>query len=221
MPTHSLRPSLAQNTFGICSNYALSSEVIYARTLTSSQVNSDFDAFQRPRRTTFLDGTHTDTTYSCCGVDTVTDREGSLLSYEYDALKRRTAEHRFVSPSDAITLMSGYDPQGNVLSSTRIGTNGSSITLSSSFYNIAAELVSTTDALSQTTLYTNYLDGAGQTVTVRTYPDLSTRVETYHRDGSLRSVTGTSVHPVRYEYGVETSGAGADNQFVKVIKLKE
>src|SRR5205823_3853258 len=54
--------------------------------MTGSEVLSDFDAFQRPQRTTYLDGTHTDTSYSCCGVDTVIDRDGTTLIYEYDAL---------------------------------------------------------------------------------------------------------------------------------------
>jgi len=186
--------------------------------LTSMEIYSDFDAFGRPQRTTYLDGTHTDTSYSCCGVDTVIDRDGTALSYEYDALKRRTAEHRFVSPTDAISLASSYDPQGNLLSTTRIGTNGSTMSLSTSIYNSAGELMSATDALSQNTSYTNYFDGAGQTVKVATAPDGSTRIETYAKEGSLLKLTGTAAHPVRYDYGVEQDG-GVYRSYSKEIRL--
>ena len=43
----------------------------------------------------------------------------------------------------------------------------------------------------------------GQLVKIASYPDLGTRIETFYRDGTLRSLTGTGVFPVRYEYGVE------------------
>ncbi len=193
---------------------------IASEVLTSSETYSDFDAFGRPQRVTFLDGTHTDTSYSCCGVDTVVNRDGGAVSYEYDALKRRWAEHRLVSPTDSISLLSSYDPQGNVVSTARIGTNGSSITLSTNVYDASGQLISTTDALNHTTRYTNYVDGAGQTIKKTTYEDGSTRIETYFKDGSLQSLTGSAVHPIRYEYGVETSGADAGKYFVKEIKLK-
>src|SRR5207249_9295235 len=50
------------------------------------------------------------------------------------------------------------------------------------------------------------------------YPDLSTRVATYARDGSLLKVSGTAVHPVRYDFGVE-SDSGVQRVYTKEIKL--
>ena len=37
---------------------------------------SNFDNYGRPQRVTHLDGTHEDTYYSCCGIDSTIDRDG-------------------------------------------------------------------------------------------------------------------------------------------------
>jgi len=79
-------------------------------------------------------------------------------------------------------------------------------------------LLSSTDGLGNTTTYTNYFDASGQNIKITTYPDQSTRVETYAVDGSLLSVTGTAVLPVRYAYGVEADG-GVQRVYKQEIKL--
>src|SRR4029450_11182349 len=77
---------------------------------------------------------------------------------------------------------------------------------------------SSTDGLSNTTGYTNYLNASAEFVRKTTYPDLSTRIETYGRDGSLLKVSGTAVRALRYEYGVQ-SDEGWQRRFTKEIKV--
>jgi hypothetical protein len=56
------------------------------------------------------------------------------------------------------------------------------------------------------TTFTNAVDAAGCRVKSTAYAGASTRVEAYNRDGSLDSLTGTAVFPVRYEYGADANG---------------
>jgi len=51
--------------------------------------------FSRPLSLTFLDNTHINATYNCCGMDTLTDRDGATTSIGYDDLKRPTTSTRF------------------------------------------------------------------------------------------------------------------------------
>lgn len=189
-----------------------------ASTFKTSQKINQLDGIGRPIRTDYLDGTHTGYSYDCCGLGAQTNRDGSLITYDYDALKRQIAQHTYVDTSDAITTSTGYDPTGRAISTTRTGTNGSSMPQSASTYDLAGQLTSTTDALNNTTQYTNYIDGSGQWIKTITYPDLSTRIETYFEDGSLASITGTAVHGVRYVYGVEQDG-GIYRSYTQEIKL--
>jgi len=50
------------------------------------------------------------------------------------------------------------------------------------------------------------------------YPDDGMRVETHYKDGSLLSITGTAVFPMRYTNGVESDG-GIYRSYAKEIKL--
>ena len=54
-----------------------------------------------------------------------------------------------------------------------------------------------------------------------TYPDGSTRIEEYYQDGTLYSVTGSAVHPVRYEYLLASGTASTERIGIKEIKLGE
>jgi RHS repeat-associated protein len=187
-------------------------------TMITSQEMNEMDSFGRVTRTDYLDGTHTGFAFDCCGLGALTNRDGSLVTYDYDALKREIAQHTYVNATDIISTSSGYDPVGNVISTERIGTDGSPMPQSFSTYDLAGQLTSTTDALGNVTHYTNYIDGSGELIKTTTYPDVSTRVETYLEDGSLASVTGTAVHGVRYVYGVEQDG-GIYRPYAKEIKL--
>ena len=92
------------------------------------------------------------------------------------------------------------------------------ITNNLSTYTDGGQLISSTDGLGNTTTYTNYFDVSGQMIKVTTYPDLSTRTETYAMDGSLLKMTGTAVSPVRYAYDVESDG-GIQRSCRQEIKL--
>src|SRR5881396_1213846 len=138
----------------------------------------------------------------------------TLTTYTYDALKRRLTSTR-----NGITTSNVYDAFGNVLSTVRFGTNGTSITLGSATFDDAGRQISFTDALNNTTITTNYVNASGQTVRQTTYPNLSTRIETYNRDGSLTNVTGTAVHGLHYDYGVE-SESGTQRAYTKQIRLE-
>ena len=54
-----------------------------------------------------------------------------------------------------------------------------------------------------------------------TYPDGSTRIEEYYQDGTLYSVTGSAVHPVRYEYLLASGTASTERIGIKEIELGE
>ena len=183
--------------------------------------NSDFDDQGRVLETQYLDGTSTTTSYGCCGPASVTDREGTTTTYEYDALSRL-----FATARNGITNVNAtWDAHGNVTSTIRIGTDNSTITTSQAAYDGAGRRVSATDALGNTTTYAYSFDEDGNAVTTTTYPDDATLVETSGRDGNLLSVSGTAAHPVKYEYGIDANGrftktilvgaGGAETEWVK------
>lgn len=181
--------------------------------ITTSYETNEYDAYSRNTKTTYLDGSSRQISYDCCMVSSETDRDGTATSYTYDALKRLVTTTR-----NSITVSNFYDAYGNVLGTVRYGTDSSPMTISGATHDDAARMTSASDALNQTTAYTNYLDGDGQLVKITTFPDTGTRIETYYRDGSLQSVTGTAVFPVRYEYDVESDG-GSQRFYTKEIKL--
>ncbi|MCL4181778.1 MAG: hypothetical protein KJ072_29090, partial [Verrucomicrobia bacterium] len=63
--------------------------------VTSSATYSSLDAFDRPQRVTYLDGTFADTYYSCCGIDQTIDRDGATTQFTYDALGRQVTSTRY------------------------------------------------------------------------------------------------------------------------------
>jgi YD repeat-containing protein len=54
----------------------------------------------------------------------------------------------------------------------------------------------------------------GNLIRTSTYPDGTTYIEKFNRDGSIAEISGTSVHTVRYEYGMEN-----DEFYTKVITV--
>jgi RHS repeat-associated protein len=167
------------------------------------EVHSGFDSSLRSTRTDYNDGTFALTDYGCCGIQTFTNREGTVTSYGMDALKRRTT-----TTTSGIVLSNVLDAVGNTLSTVRYGTDNSMITTFSSVFDSAGQMMSLTDAVGNTTIYTNYWDGSGYRVRQTTFPGGSTRIERYYRDGSLYDVSGTAAYPVTYAYGVTNDSAG-------------
>ncbi len=160
-----------------------------------------------------LDGTTELVQSGCCGLELTQDRAGTLTHYYVDALKRPTATRH----ADIITS-NVLDAAGNELATFRIGTNGTLVTLSQSAFDTAGRLTASTNALTGVTSYAETRNGAGETVRTITYPDTGTRIETDYPDGTRKSVTGTAVFPVRYEYGVTNDG-GVWRAYTREIKL--
>jgi RHS repeat-associated protein len=165
-----------------------------------------------------LDGTQTSGGGNgCCGSPNLGNelaKDGTITSHVYDALLRRVS-----STLNSIISSNIFDPLGNQIVSMRIGTDSSVITNSQATYDLAGRLISTTDALGAVTTVTNAIGAEGQLIKTNTYADGSTRIETYFRDGSLESVTGTAVFPVRYRYSVEDDGEGLTNSYAAEVKL--
>src|SRR5205823_3116508 len=109
------------------------------------------------------------------------------------------------------------DASGRNLKRIRIGSDSSQITQATNAYDTAGRLISTTDALGNTTTYTETMSN-NQLTRTTTYPDGGTRIETYFSDGTLASVTGTAVHPVRYTNGIIQDG-GVWREYKAEIKL--
>ena len=181
--------------------------------LTDRDVYTYLDDRNRSYYVVHLDGTTNQYNYACCGLDSQIDRDGTLTSYTYDSLKRV-----LTTTVNGIVSSNIYNSDGIILGTVRYGTDGSAITNSTSTYDFAQRLISSADGMFNVTQYTNYIDGSGQTIKMTTYPGGTTRIETYAPDGSLLRVSGTAVHGVRYEYGMETDG-GVSRYFTKEIKL--
>lgn len=170
------------------------------------------DAFGRALSARHLNGTQTAQAYDCCGVNAATDAEGSVTAYSHDTLKRlqSVARHNIVTSYR-------YDADHR-LGTDRQGTNGTVITLESALYDLAGRPIQQVNALNGTNRIDYAFDAANQSVVTTTAPNGGTRVETYYQDGTLQSLTGTAVAPVRYEYGVKMFNA-VSRAFTREIKL--
>jgi YD repeat-containing protein len=181
--------------------------------LLTSQETYSYDFQGRLTNTTYLDGANISQAYNCCGVTSRTDRDGTVTTYIYDALQRDLTSTR-----DGITTSNVWDAAGNLLATYRIGTNGSVILVTAADFNTAGRLLATTNALDQVTLYAESIDASGVTTRTTTNPNTSTRIEATARDGTLLTMTGTSVLPVRYTNGVVSIGS-VDRFYSQEIKL--
>jgi RHS repeat-associated protein len=178
------------------------------------------DSLNRSHSVTGLDNRTETQVYSCCGLDSETDRDGVTTQYSYDAAKRRVATTRL-----GIIVTNVLDAAGHSLNSLRIGSDASQIVLARSSYGDDGSLSFQTNALNGVTAYAQGTNALGQTIITNTYPDGGTRIETYHQDGSLLSVGGTAAHPVQYLYGLDGGGLytteikialnGGTNEWVK------
>src|SRR5439155_3728527 len=98
-------------------------------------------------------------------------------------------------------------------------TNASSITTFSGTYDTAGRAVTTADALSDAT---TVIDAGSLPVypyvRTTTLPNAGERIESFARNGTLLSVTGSGAHPVRYTNGFISDG-GSTRYFTAEIKL--
>jgi RHS repeat-associated protein len=173
---------------------------------------SNVDAAYGPRTVTYFDGTSETTTYDCCGVTARTDRNGVETVYAYDS------NHRLISTTRlGVTTTHTKDAAGNVLATTRTGTDDSEIVVSRAGYDTAGRQKFSVDGLGNTNRVAEALSSS-ELVRTSTYPNEETVIETYYRDGSLKSVTGTATHGESYDYGVESIDS-VPHLFTKVTKL--
>ncbi len=178
----------------------------------------DHDRLGRAQRIDYADGSYELAMRSdCCGIDFERKRDGTQISYSRDALGRVTSkltgeqEERFV-----------YDCAGEVLEWSLVDlTEAASPKFRKETRNLAGELEVREDAsgkrLFQSTsaratftglpgalldspLEEDELSGWQE---IETQPDGSTIVRTYAADGRLLILSGTAVHGLNYEYGVE------------------
>gem|GEM_PF-881523 len=201
---------ISQQTFDVASSL-----------LTSSATTLAFDTEGRPTLVQYLDGTTEATVYGCCGIDFFTDREGVTTSYNYDPFTKQVTDTTVLG----ITTHNDYDAAGRLVKTTRIGTDSSHIIQNLSTYDTAGRLTSSTpgdngSGLNQTTSYSEYFDASNHLIDVTTNPDGGTRIETHYQDGALISVTGTSVFPVQYSYGMSTTSLKY-GEFTKEIKTAQ
>jgi RHS repeat-associated protein len=188
-------------------------------TILRQDAYGNFDALDRAQLVTHLDGTTETFDYDCCHLAGSVDRDGVATGYLYDAAKRNYGYAKFYDSTNPITYQNVLDAADRVVQSQRIGSDGSMITLSQSGYDTAGRLVAQTNALGGVTTYVESNDPAtGGLIRTTTYPDLGTRIDSYYADGSLKSVAGTAVHPVRYEYGAGSDDNGNSCTYTKEVK---
>ncbi|HEV2208259.1 MAG TPA: hypothetical protein VG167_05750, partial [Verrucomicrobiae bacterium] len=176
---------------------------------------SNYDTLNRPQQVTHLDGTTEFTHYDCCGIDYAIDRDGVTNYLGYDAIKRPITNTRL-----GITTTSVLDAPGRTVATVRTGTDNSQIPLSQSAYDLAGRLTAQTNALGGITTFAESHDPTtGGLIRTTTNPDGSTRIEDYYLDGTLKSVTGTAVHPTTYSSGADEV-AGDDTNGIFTLEAK-
>ena len=171
------------------------------------------DTFCQSPVVTYLDGTTEIYNHGCCVLESFTDRGGATTSYEYDALKRRVAE----ITQFGIKTTNVFDAQGHVLETVRIGSDSSWISQYKAAYDLAGQVLKETNALGGVTVHSNNYSN-GYLVATIAYPDTGTEIKTYNKDGTIESITGTAVHPIRYEYGI-LNDSGTSREYIAEIRL--
>ena len=76
-----------------------------------------------------------------------------------------------------VTTSNVYDAESRILSTVRIGTNGSAITLGTNSYDTAGRLLNSADALGNITTNTYGFDTNGNPTQTIYYPDGSVETE--------------------------------------------
>ena len=168
----------------------------------SSQIALDFDPSGRPTHWLYLDGTESKTVYGCCGVDSETDRNGIVTTYEYDNFKRTKAVHRL-----GLTTRYEYDTRGRTLKTIQVGTDGSEIVAGHTDYlDVIGDSVDSFDPLDRKTSSRVAYHADGTTTRTTTIPGDYTQWQKSARDGRPLETGGTAAAPTRYEYRIERLG---------------
>jgi RHS repeat-associated protein len=137
-------------------------------------------------------------TYAAGRLQQEVSSDGSIRTYTYNNLGLLTQEERLSQPGDGVqwpevgrlTTHHLVDLLGRVTQSSQTGSTGGAGRIVSRTYDLAGRVSSETAETGLTTTH-SYAEG-GRVITT-TFPDGQTRVIALERDGSLKSVTGTSV----------------------------
>jgi RHS repeat-associated protein len=187
------------------------------------------DLYGRPERTEY-DGNASDyetTTYGCCGPLESRDRLGAVTTIAYDLLKRVYSTSSKGSSTD--TPVFTTTARAGLVTTVYRSASTISFPESRTQRNLLGEstesLASDADGqpdpalagrselsvdekkMEPTTFVTEYPAGGGQKVT-ETNPLGITRITETYRDGSTKSVSGTGVHAISYDYGAHTYNGG-------------
>lgn len=177
--------------------------------LTGSEIVAIRDAFGRPTRINYLDGTYITRTYDCCGLSQETDREGITTTFNTDHtvlldLNNTGSAQTYYGSSvtrAGVATHTLTDALGRVFKIILQGTNGALIVQDERHYNILGDLDWSKDALGRTTTYSQTNQG-GFTVRTTTFPDSSQSIESSWPDGSAYETKGNAVQGLRYAYEV-------------------
>jgi YD repeat-containing protein len=178
----------------------------------SRRIVTETDALGRALTAEHQDGTRERKVYDCCGLTSSTGRDGQVTLYEKSPGASRTLRGGITGGTKRVGLSTIEE---------QIGTDGSQITKSRSERGLDGRLRKRVDARGHEIVHSEAVDHAtGVRTHTTTYPDGGIRMEERYRDGRLKRVTGSAVHPARYEYGVASPGDGLPAQpFAKYTAL--
>lgn len=137
--------------------------------------------------------------YSCCGLDSETNEEGIVTTYQYDGLKRVRETTR-----GGITTVREYDALGRIRSETINGLRVHEQDYDSRGL-VEEERTLFKDSLVSTTRTRTTEDPLLDVETVN-YPDGSWAQYAYYKDGSLYRQTGSAVTPLERTTGITEDG---------------
>jgi len=171
-------------------------------TLIEAATFNYLDELGRSHTVIGLDARPRTVLYDCCGLTSETDADGVPTTYLLDPLR-----HRIGSVREGITVTNTLDAAGQLVSRHRRGSNGQLVRLWSATNDLAGRVLAETNALLGVTQHAYSYPAGGGLVHTITYPDNGQRVETFHGDGTLQSITGSATSPTYYNYGADASGA--------------
>jgi len=160
------------------------------------------DANGNPTHVYNSNGTESQATWGCCGKEWEKDENGVEYSYTYDALKRliQKVKSGTATQADQYTTYT-YDVEDRLLTET---TSASGLSQGrTNQYDMAGRLTNSTDLAGLETRTTYSQDGL---TTTETLPGGYTRITERHKDGQVKSITGTAQISQYYEYGVNEDG---------------
>ena len=145
-------------------------------------------------------------TWSCCALASETNWDGTVITYSYDDLMRKTVERKVGIGNQADIIKTfAYDANNNIISETIAGGNLSLITQNA--YDIAKRLVSHTDQSGLTTTYSYDVTSVPGKIDKTILPGGFTRNAEYYASGEKKSVTGTAQVAQYFSYGVNSDGS--------------